>query len=248
MRITQILLPMAFFAFFSSSFAQKWAFGVSYGAMTYQGDLSKKIISFPDIHGMQGICANYQLSKRLTLQLNYHKGTISGSDMHDERFHSRGFVFSSPIQDIGFDVQRNLFPKTRYDFEGNFHRNITPYYALGMGVYYSDPKTNLTDGFRKDYYAEYNKNGVMVRAGAGVKADLNRHWEVQAEASTHATFSDYLDGISRTANPLNNDWYLTGKVTVLYHFEKKLKDIKLQKLKSAKKTQKASKIRKGQVM
>ena len=56
----------------------------------------------------------------------------------------------------------------------------------------------------------------LLLAGAGVKYFFKPQWGVNAEASYRITYTDYLDGFSRSVNPALNDHYMNYSVGVIY--------------------------------
>jgi hypothetical protein len=61
----------------------------------------------------------------------------------------------------------------------------------------------------------------VVPVGAGVRYALNDHFSLIGETSYRLSFTDYLDGFSKSANPNKNDHYLSHSIGVIYSFNKK---------------------------
>ena len=61
----------------------------------------------------------------------------------------------------------------------------------------------------------------VLPVGAGVRYSLNDRFSLIGETSYRLSFTDYLDGFSKAANPNKNDHYLSHSIGVIYSFKKK---------------------------
>jgi hypothetical protein len=49
-----------------------------------------------------------------------------------------------------------------------------------------------------------------------VKLHLKENFAISVEGGIRATFNDYVDGVSKAANPAAKDYYMFGGVTATY--------------------------------
>jgi hypothetical protein len=56
----------------------------------------------------------------------------------------------------------------------------------------------------------------VIPAGAGIRYSISPAIAISAESSYRFTFTDYLDGFSRAANPSKNDHYQIITVSAVY--------------------------------
>lgn len=54
--------------------------------------------------------------------------------------------------------------------------------------------------------------------GLGIKYAMNHNFNLSLEAGYRKVFTDYLDGISKLANPNRNDIYLISALTLTKEF------------------------------
>lgn len=104
-------------------------------------------------------------------------------------------------------------------------RKFYPYILIGVGGAYTKPKVDWN-------FDANNQNAVadetliaedqdakvspkfVVPMGGGVRIPFNTRTDIGIEAALRPTFNDYLEGVSKSANPDDNDWYFIGSVTI----------------------------------
>ena len=65
---------------------------------------------------------------------------------------------------------------------------------------------------------EAGTGGMPFPVGFGAKVQFGDHLSVGLDFGVRLTFSDYLDGVSRIANPKSKDYYGFGNLTLSYCF------------------------------
>jgi opacity protein-like surface antigen len=204
--------------------AQKFSIGLLAGVATYQGDITEK-------YSTQGIAENkptlggfikYHFNEKLSIRANYLQGVISG----DERIYhntpwrvERGFSFKSPITEIATMIEWDAL---NWQFGNNGYaqgQKLSLYLMGGLGfvktkpvVDFNEPNPMFED-VNIDKLAQYNRNHLVIPMGMGVKWKITSNQTLSLELANRATFTDYLDGISKTAQPKYGDWYLIGMVS-----------------------------------
>jgi long-subunit fatty acid transport protein len=58
----------------------------------------------------------------------------------------------------------------------------------------------------------------VIPLGAGIRYTLNARWSLNAELDYRFSFSDYIDGFSKSANPNAMDAYYSLSAGLNYHF------------------------------
>jgi hypothetical protein len=217
-----------------SSFAQKFNAGILFGGSNYQGDVVKQQFVFKETNLAYGAFVRYNLTPKFDLKANIYKGKLTGHDTNFPDRVARGYSFETNILEGGVNFEWNVLGKARFDEKGNFQKNRTPYVLTGVGAVlfnYTTASTGIPIAIA-DINADVRKFQFMIPIGAGIKYDINEKLTICAEAISHAPFTDYLDGISVSANPDKKDWYLFGGVGFSYLFGAKSSKSNEEKVKT----------------
>lgn len=203
------------------AFAQKSQLGVTVGLAGYQGDLTYAT-SLQEAGIAGGIFYKNAISNKLFLRAGLNFGSFNGDDeFYADDSNGRNFSFTTNFVDASVGLEYAFLGKPRYDNTGVFQKNFTPYVNVGLGFVNASPEvTAAGTGVLKSEDLDPSTAHFMVPFGAGLKYDLSEKLTLGLEFSVRAPFSDYLDGISESANPEKNDWYYIGGVTASYHFGK----------------------------
>ncbi len=215
----------------------KWQVGANAGIFIYQGDLTPSPLgSYRTLSPGFGLYVSRILSPSFILRTNFAKGTIRGADAvysHPSWRKERNFKFSSPVTEISELLVWNIF-KNNSNETG---RRFSPYLYTGAGVsilkinrdysgfnasYFAD-EANVTPGLMADISTNPPSTTVVLPIGAGVEYYLTPHISLTAETAFRFTFTDYLDGFSKSANPRKRDYYHTHTIGLVYKFGSKSK-------------------------
>jgi hypothetical protein len=210
LTILALLLPLCMSA-------QKTEVGVFAGIMNYQGDFVGPKASLKDSGPALGLLAKYHLSNALAIRASFNIGQIKGDDANFEDNRRRDFSFESNLFDLSGAIEYSFFSRDRYDDGGTFKKGISPYLYIGLGIVNASPEVTVPDG--KTLTSEELDASTlhfMVPIGGGLKIDLSETLTLGAEITVRPTFSDYLDGLSESANPDKDDWYAMGGLTLTY--------------------------------
>ncbi len=208
----------AFFVIFSIAFAiqplqaQGWEFGGTLGAAFYRGDLDVNASNFvPQSRPMIGVFGRYELGDNWALRtdLNVARIFVSEKYFSDYQYRkTRGFSFGTNFLEMNLQLQ--WLPIRLWD-------KVSFYGIGGVGIVSFDPKPkfNLPNPYlrdndpnlMRDKAANYSRTSIVIPLGSGMRIDLGNDWVFGTEMSMRKTFTDYLDGISHTANPKTNDYY-----------------------------------------
>lgn len=204
------------------AFSQKSQLGVTAGLAGYQGDLTHAY-SLKGAGFAGGLVYKNAFSDKLSLRAGVTVGNFNGDDeFFPEDSGDRKFSFKTNFVDASVGLEYAFLGKPRYDETGVFQKNFSPFVNIGLGFVNASPEVTAAGvGVVKSEDLEPSTGHFLIPIGAGLKYDLSEKLTVGAEFSIRAPFSDYLDGISESANPDKNDWYYVAGVTASYHFGKR---------------------------
>lgn len=225
-RLLFFLTTIFCFPLLISAQGTEWRAGVLLGLESYEGDLVGSKLFNPSELGLGfGLFVEGQLKPTLALRASLLTGKVVGDDGNyntPEWRQQRDFDFETGITELSAQLHWSILGNKRYDEDGNFKRQLSPFLFAGIGVAFTDPKANfsnntipsLSDKILLDINRTEGNTRFVVPVGAGLKLDINQKIQLGAEFGFRPTFSDYLDGISLSANPDKNDWYIFGGLTL----------------------------------
>lgn len=213
----------------------KWQVGVNAGIFIYQGDLTPSPLgSYRTLSPGFGLYVSRILSPSFILRTNFARGSIKGADAAYASpwwRKERNFKFSSPVTEISellvWNILRNNSNEEGYRF--------SPYVYGGLGLTLLNVKRDYS-GMNPTVFAENNEvmSGLAtdfsrrtpramlsLPAGLGVEYYLTPKIALTAETAFRITFTDYLDGFSKAANPRRKDYYHSHTVGLVYKFGSK---------------------------
>lgn len=197
---------------------QRWSTAVLGGTTVLQGDLaSSRFGDFDKMGVVLGGYVQYQIKPSLALRMQGIRGDLVGDDL-DKPTGSKGFAF------------RTLFSEGSTLLEWHFlkpNHKITswsPYLGIGAGLLFFEPRVDFQrsnsdgppPGAAADLSADKGSPQWVIPGCLGLKYFINDRWCLSAEANLRASFSDYLDGISQSANPEFGDWFMSTALSLSY--------------------------------
>ncbi len=209
-----------------SNLHQRWEAGVMVGAAQYQGDINK--IGTEDPNTAYGLMLRRHLTDNFALRGNFISSSFSGDDRKNTTNSTRGFEYKSDMKELSLVMEFDLMGKMRYR-KNKFHPTFSTYLYGGIAnVWLSNPNTsflgtNNENGLLDKYQADQLQNKKSMYAsipiGLGIKADLSEQVGFNLEVGKRIMFTDYLDGISKAGNPVDNDAYYVATAALTYRFE-----------------------------
>jgi outer membrane protein OmpA-like peptidoglycan-associated protein len=224
-RSTNIILVLCCF-FNISLYSQwhKWDASLHVGGGLYKGDIT----SFDpnmlvETQAAYGLSLRYKALPYLHVKTSAFLLDIAGDDLNygksDYRLR-RAFQFQTSIREAGLHVEwhplKHFYEKTL----------IKPYISSGIVFGSFDPSANFE---RTELVRELGKliiddqeqgvkgNFIAVPISLGGQLELNDRMQLELEATFRLSNSDFLDGVSHTANPNDNDWY--GMINVGFTYQ-----------------------------
>jgi hypothetical protein len=213
----------------------KWQVGANAGIFIYQGDLTPSPFgSYRTLSPGFGVYISRVLSSSFLLRANLARASLKGSDgayASPWWRKERNFVFSTPVTELTGQLVWNIFRNTG----GEADKKFSPYVYAGAGVSmlrvrrdYSgmnptvfDDGSEVVAGLAVDMATPTPRVLPVIPVGAGVEYSLTPHISLTAEAAFRFTFTDYLDGFSRSANPKKKDYYHSHTIGLVYKFGSK---------------------------
>lgn len=197
-----------------------WEGGVLLGISKMGGDLGdSQIKSTSDLNPAFGLMARRYFHTNLAFRLNLLHSRLSASDDNQPDLAQRGFSTQTPLTEFSIDFELDILGHRRNRKQVS-RFNVSPYLLLGMGFAFTNPETTFTDIDNDDILLDeitaFSSTRFALPLGAGLRFNVSRNMAFALEVSTRATFSDFLDGVSYSANPQRKDWYGFGSVQAWY--------------------------------
>lgn len=209
----------------------KYEVGLSGGVFVYQGDLTpQQLGSYKTLKPQFALHLYRIVSPSFSVRLNVNRGKLYGNDAkynNPEWRQQRNFNFTTPVTEISAQGVWSFLAKREPRF--------SPYLFAGAGISFLKIKRDWSN-INTTVFGEGSdvQNGLAIDAskslpriipvlpvGAGVRYSLSDRFSLLGETSYRLSFTDYMDGFSKSANPGKNDHYLSHSVGLIYSFGKK---------------------------
>jgi hypothetical protein len=212
----------------------KYEFGAGVGFVVYQGDLTpEQLGSFRTLKPAVGFYVSRILGPSFSLRTNLAYGHLHGDDARysfPEYRQQRNFNFTSPVLEVSELLVWNAAGKN-YDDKG-----FSPYLFAGAGLsflnikrdwskintkYFLPESSEIWAGLAADSVHSLPHIIPVIPVGAGIRYGITSSISVFAESSYRLSFTDYIDGFSRAANPTKRDHYYINTIGLVYHPDRK---------------------------
>lgn len=233
-------IPVALFIFFTSIVADgqylvtKFEGGINIGAFIYQGDLTPtRLGSFKTPGINMNLFVNRIINSTFSVRANLAIGELKGDESkysYPAYRQQRNFKFHTPVYELSGLFVWDIMGKN-YDSRKN--SGFRPYVFGGAGLTFLNISRD-TSHFNSEYFAAtdlparlaLDMNHALpdvipvIPVGAGIRYSITQRLSVNVESTYRFTFTDYLDGFSKAANPYKNDHYQNYSVGIIYSFGK----------------------------
>lgn len=207
---------------------------ISAGASTfiYQGDLSpSKWGSYRTVRPGITLTGSKLLNQFWSVRMGMAVGALRGNDSKFKTpayRQERNFRFSSLVSELSAVAVYN-FRGTNGD---NDWKVISPYAFGGIGFSFLRTRRDDAD-FNVAYFgaeswvveglaADRSRNPVsrllVFPVGLGLRYPLTSQLSLSLETSYRISFTDYLDGFSKSAGSQYKDYYYSHTASIIYHF------------------------------
>ncbi|MFN8252725.1 MAG: DUF6089 family protein [Ferruginibacter sp.] len=220
---------------YSQTGLSKYEVGLSGGVFVYQGDLTpQQLGSYKTMKPQLALHVYRKISPVFSVRLNLNRGKLYGNDAkysNPDWRQQRNFSFTTPVTELSvqgvWSFLENRTPRlSPYVFAGaglsfvNIKRDYSNYNAAYFGE-----SSGVSAGLAQDAATSLPRVIPVAPVGAGVRYYLNERFSLIGETSYRLSFTDYLDGFSKSANAGKNDHYMSHSVGVIYSFGKKNKGL-----------------------
>lgn len=226
-----ILFSIYLFSFVSlfsqgkKSAAKKyWEVGVFTGVAVYQGDIADSDFPIDDADFALGFSARNQMRENFAIYSNLMFTRLTGEDHEESANAARGFSFKTSLLEISVLGEYEPLGHLRQLRGGKNKFFVSPFIYSGAAVAVVTPKPIFSNSY-EELFSELIKmddkesksaTGLVFPLGMGVKFDFGKNFILQSQGSARVPFSDYVDGISQTANPDANDFYWFFGASILF--------------------------------
>jgi Domain of unknown function (DUF6089) len=216
----------------------KYELGMNLGALIYQGDLTPSDLgSYRTMKPVIGIYGSRILTQAFSVRLNLAFGRLKGDESkysEPEYRQQRNFAFTSPVTEVSGLLVWNVLG-LKPNAAGII--NFTPYVFAGAGYSFIKVKrdysrfnashfgntSEVVTGLDEDIAVTPPRGIPVIPIGLGVRYGISPKLSFTLESTYRHTFTDYLDGFSRAANPALKDSYHSHTAGLIYSFGNKNK-------------------------
>lgn len=185
--------------------------GVFLGASNYMGEFAKSPISFNETHAAFGVVYQRFIDPQWGVKGSLTFGKISGSDRNlDSRIlKDRDWSFQANLTEVAGNLQFHPWGKARFNQVGQLQKHFSPYASLGLGLAFANARLDVpADDLVRSREPDNRSVFFSVPVAAGIRYVMTEKLTLNLEYGQRATFSDYLDSVSRNGNPDHKDWYM----------------------------------------
>jgi hypothetical protein len=123
---------------------------------------------------------------------------------------------------VEYDVLKLDFSSKRQLIKPNFSIYLLAsvgYLRTNPVVDFNEPNA-IYERIEIDKFAKYNRSHLTAGYGMGMKWHITKQQTLSFEGVNNSPFTDYLDGISNSAQSKFSDWYFIGLVSFSHQFSK----------------------------
>ncbi|MEM1216147.1 MAG: DUF6089 family protein [Bacteroidota bacterium] len=193
---------------------EKWEGGLFLGLSQLYGDVvGPDFYNFTEPNFAYGVNVKRSFTNTLGLRLGLTFGMLEGDDANidlEPDFQARGFTSKNSIGEGALTLVYEPLGNRRYR-GSNFRKLLSPYFFGGLGLAFGNPEPDFSQspnarGVATDRGVD-KSTWLAVPFGGGLRLDLSKKWILGVEVGARPVFDDYLEGISESGNPNENDWY-----------------------------------------
>lgn len=228
-----LILCSTSFLFAQQTKSSKYEVGIAVGGFIYQGDLApSRLGSWKTIRPGLILHGSRKINSTLAVRLNISWASLRGNDAkyNTPAYHQqRNFNFRTPLIELTPQI---VWSPMGWNEVGP---RITPYAFAGAGLGFTrilrdwsnfNPghfglEENLPQRILLDMAHRTPVLLPVIPVGAGLRYAVSPQIVLNAELNYRTTFTDYLDGFSKAANPKRKDHFYSISVGAIYRFGKK---------------------------
>jgi len=208
----------------------KYQIGMGAGAFVYQGDLTpERLGAYKTLKPSFNFYLNRIISPLIMARTQLALGGLKGDDAKyatPEYRQQRNFNFKTPVFEFSElviadllrdNMSKQFFGLSPYVFSGigfTFLR-IKRDYSMFNNEYFAGETTTI-EGLAADAQHQLPTLIPVIPVGVGIKFPVSEKFLITAETSYRFTFTDYIDGFSKAANPAKKDSYQSHTIGIVY--------------------------------
>ena len=211
--------------------ASPWEIGAGGSGFIYLGDLTPNRIGAIETTKPGGLLfVNYKLHPRWILQAGAAVGSLKGDDAEYAKptvRRERNFAFTSSMTEASLKLQYNLFNEFKAE-----STTLLPYISSGIAVNFLNIKKDFSGlttklineepgiliGLQQDSIHGTPNRIFTVPITLGLRKAFSERWDVFTEANFRYSFTDYMDGFSKSVYGKANDHFYSINVGLVYKF------------------------------
>jgi hypothetical protein len=211
--------------------AQNLKGGVFFGSSRYIGELNSKKSYAPANSIFTKVRSDNKILRFFDMKTSLTITKLSGDDSKSQEPTriNRNIHFRSNIIELANTFQFGLPIGTNNDKKGRKTFLVSPYIAVGLGVFYFNPQAKYVDG---RWYVlqplgtegqniiptrkKYSRIQFDLPLGIGLKYAINNKIEAEIEFKYRKTSTDYIDDVSTTY--VDNDLIRAAKGEISAYF------------------------------
>lgn len=189
------------------TYAQRAEIGVNAGGSGYIGEFNQSNpLKISGVNG--GVYAKINFDPYWGLGLHYNYGRIKGDDARSKNpvHQQRNLNFRTSLNEVAFIGSFNFIDM----YSPGSKKRVSPYLFLGVGGVIFHPKAEYVDPLiggkslvplrklnTEGLSQVYKSYALVIPYGAGVKYKKSENWTLFGQIGYRATFTDYLDDVSK---------------------------------------------------
>lgn len=221
------------FPLFGTAQLNYWQGGIFVGATGFSGDVNPQATPDPsEIDLSFGLVGRVDLTPKIGFRGGFSYSRFMGDDRNYTERQERGFRFDTKMIELIGVAEWEPFASDRYFTNArggiDMDKLISPYVFVGVGAGFASLNTDFSgyegnnpeieQGIFEDRSQGSSKVAFIVPIGVGIKFDISNVLTFGLEVGGRLSFSDYLDGISKSAGPDRDDAYIVGGLVAYYRF------------------------------
>lgn len=221
---------VSYYGFSQSGKIPKYEAGINAGAYIYQGDLTPfRQGSIETLQPGIGISGARILNSRLSIRAMFIFARLAADESiykYPAWRQQRNFAFIASVKELGLSLHWNIFG-TNYE-----DARYEPYVFAGAGVAMINTNSNYSrvnwsyfgelsevqTGLAVDMITPSRKIIPVVPIGAGARYHISNRIILNGEGAYRFMRNDYVDGFSKSANPVLKDHYYSITIGASYTF------------------------------
>ena len=218
------VFTLLFFLSAFTAYTQNSEIGLILGGTAYRGDIEVRANTIPQqMRPLAGGFYRYRAAQHIALRGQLQVGQLYADEKQfaipeiDNWRERRGVSFTTLLVELSFLPEWRIFSVGNVDFYA--FSGVSGFY-FKPNVNYNEPNPIIGDK-NLDKNAQYSNFSWSIPFGGGVQWFMNEQTAIGFEVSGRKAFTDQLDGLSLSANPLVKDYYFFANLTVSTFFGNK---------------------------